>query len=182
MWIFSSISQLVFHASLITNDTDSERNRFGLKGGTSCPTSVATLMSCSFITWFVFLSISKPRPFWIVSFHRHFVRSRFQAKMQFVGTANPTPAEVAGRPSTVETYQCPADPAHPIYRFPRYNNVNTLLCTRLGRCGEWANCLTFLLSACTRPVKDAASNSPAVPWFPACRYISDWTDHVWCEV
>ncbi|THD21348.1 Peptide-N(4)-(N-acetyl-beta-glucosaminyl)asparagine amidase [Fasciola hepatica] len=108
--------------------------------------------------------------------------SRCKTKMQFAGTANPTAEEIVGRPGSVETYRCPADSSHPIYRFPRYNNVNTLLCTRLGRCGEWANCLTFLLSVCARPVKECASNASVLPWFPACRYISDWTDHVWCEV
>ncbi|GBG29648.1 Peptide-N4-N-acetyl-beta-glucosaminylasparagine amidase [Hondaea fermentalgiana] len=70
-------------------------------------------------------------------------------------------ADLAGR---VEIHECKACGAE--FRFPRYNCPGKLLETRLGRCGEWANCFGLLLRALG---------------FEA-RYVLDWTDHVWCEV
>jgi peptide-N4-(N-acetyl-beta-glucosaminyl)asparagine amidase len=50
--------------------------------------------------------------------------------------------------------------------FPRYNDIEKLLVTRSGRCGEFANCFTFL---CRCLGYDA-------------RYIYSTSDHVWTEV
>ncbi|XP_052743843.1 peptide-N(4)-(N-acetyl-beta-glucosaminyl)asparagine amidase [Bicyclus anynana] len=64
----------------------------------------------------------------------------------------------------VEVYQCIE--CQSVYHFPRYNDVRTLLRTRRGRCGEWANCFTLLCRALGYDT----------------RYVYDTTDHVWCEV
>ncbi len=63
-----------------------------------------------------------------------------------------------------EKYKC--DRTQQLQRFPRYNNVLKLLETRLGRCGEWANCFTAMLRAVG---------------FEA-RHVVDHTDHVWSEI
>ncbi|OQR94160.1 peptide-N(4)-(N-acetyl-beta-glucosaminyl)asparagine amidase [Achlya hypogyna] len=83
-----------------------------------------------------------------------------------VRTEGPTtPEEVAGEASRVEVYECPQCRA--LTRFPRrYNDPTKLLETRVGRCGEWANCFTL----CCRAMGYEA------------RYVLDFTDHVWTEV
>lgn len=64
----------------------------------------------------------------------------------------------------VELYECPSCGCNT--EFPRYNSPRTLLRTRRGRCGEWANCFTLLCRALGYDT----------------RYVYDTTDHVWCEV
>ncbi|CAG9795907.1 unnamed protein product [Diatraea saccharalis] len=64
----------------------------------------------------------------------------------------------------VEVYACTRCPNR--VNFPRYNDPRTLLRTRRGRCGEWANCFTLMCRALGYDT----------------RYVYDTTDHVWCEV
>jgi peptide-N4-(N-acetyl-beta-glucosaminyl)asparagine amidase len=100
-------------------------------------------------------------------------------KDSFFRWINKLPCKVCGNEDTnlvgtksqngvrVEIYTCP-QPAcrNPSMEFYRYNDVAKLLVTRGGRCGEWANCFTFL---CRAMGYDA-------------RYVYASFDHVWTEV
>lgn len=79
------------------------------------------------------------------------------------GISHPTPSEFKYFARNVELYKC--DQCGAITRFPRYNKVEKLFETRVGRCGEWANAFTAVLYALGFDV----------------RYVHDWTDHVWTE-
>eukprot|EP00605_Chrysophyceae_sp_TOSAG23-4_P001441 GSChrysophyteH1.ASY1.ANO1.1569.1 assembled CDS len=80
------------------------------------------------------------------------------------GVCSPEGDEIAGSASRVEKYVC--SQCSSITRFPRYNNPATLLRTRTGRCGEWANCFHLIC------------RSLAID----CAYVMDFTDHVWVEL
>ena len=82
------------------------------------------------------------------------------------GMSPPTEAELAGLAQRVESYACDAGCGAAETRFPRYNDPGTLLRTRRGRCGEWANCFTLVARACGL----------------TARYVLDFSDHVWTEV
>lgn len=82
-----------------------------------------------------------------------------------VGVQAPTEEErIHGHAGRTEVYKCKE--CDTITRFPRYNDPKKLLETRLGRCGEWANCFCLI---CRALGIDA-------------RYVMDWTDHVWVEI
>ena len=69
-----------------------------------------------------------------------------KGKMKCEGRAPPSTAEEQrGEASVVECYACPSCSYRE--RFPRYNNPVTLLSTRKGRCGEWANAFCLCLHA-----------------------------------
>ncbi|CAL2027322.1 unnamed protein product [Caenorhabditis brenneri] len=77
----------------------------------------------------------------------------------------PSREEAQDGADRVEVFICEA--CNTDVRFPRYNNPAKLLQTRTGRCGEWANCFSLLLSALNLEA----------------RFVLDRTvDHVWNEV
>ncbi|ODV96544.1 hypothetical protein PACTADRAFT_48380 [Pachysolen tannophilus NRRL Y-2460] len=87
-----------------------------------------------------------------------------QNKIQLIRHVAPSNAnELNGKTSVVEIYKCLKCSSE--IRFPRYNNVATLLDTRKGRCGEWNNCFLIFLNALN--IKS--------------RYLWNQEDHVWCE-
>lgn len=82
------------------------------------------------------------------------------------GPGVPTPEEAKHGASRVETYACASATCGKAIRFPRFNDATKLLQTRVGRCGEWANCFAL----CCRALEFET------------RWVLDWTDHVWVEV
>ena len=82
------------------------------------------------------------------------------------GPGVPTPEEAKHGASRVETYACASATCGKAIRFPRFNDATKLLQTRVGRCGEWANCFAL----CCRALEFET------------RWVLDWTDHVWTEV
>lgn len=95
-------------------------------------------------------------------------------KADFFRWVNALPCTVCGNEKTqqvesrvedgvrVEVYKC----CNELRRFYRYNDVEKLLHTRCGRCGEWANCFTFLCRALGYEA----------------RFVFSTGDHVWAEV
>ncbi|XP_008483232.2 peptide-N(4)-(N-acetyl-beta-glucosaminyl)asparagine amidase [Diaphorina citri] len=64
----------------------------------------------------------------------------------------------------IETFHCSRCNIDTL--FQRFNSVSDLLESRRGRCGEWANCFTFLCRALGYRV----------------RLVHDATDHAWTEI
>jgi len=84
---------------------------------------------------------------------------------KLTGPVPPLPEERSHLAGTVESYRCESGCTQST-RFPRYNDPGRLLETRVGRCGEWANCFTLI---CLAAGLEA-------------RHVVDWSDHVWTEV
>lgn len=82
------------------------------------------------------------------------------------GRAEPSEEERRGAAGVVELHRCTSAACGATTRFPRYNDPLTLLDTREGRCGEWANAFCAL---CVGLGFDT-------------RHVHDSTDHVWTEV
>lgn len=80
-----------------------------------------------------------------------------------VGMTSPSPTDLKHGAHRVEAFSCGKCGATSL--FPRYNDPVKLLETRKGRCGEWANCFTFICRCLDLDV----------------RFVVDWTDHVWTE-
>lgn len=84
--------------------------------------------------------------------------------MKFVGLTKPTVDESKWLANNVELYKCPG--CRREERFARYNHPTKLLQTRIGRCGEWANCFAGICVALNYEV----------------RIVVESGDHVWVEV
>ena len=83
---------------------------------------------------------------------------------QHEGMTEPNEEELRYGATRVEAWRCGG--CHSLVRFPRYDDPARLLETRRGRCGEWANCFTLIVTALGY----------------RARLVVDWTDHVWTEV
>ena len=105
-----------------------------------------------------------------------------------------TQAELQGEAGVVECYACPSCSYRE--RFPRFNNPVTLLSTRKGRCGEWANAFCLCLFAAGLEARmcidwRCAGGGPVVIGTPRARSATDArvraerrpldSDHVWNE-
>lgn len=87
------------------------------------------------------------------------------AETEGIGASRPSSTEMNQGADRTEIYRCKHNSQH-LERFPRYNDVETLLTSRKGRCGEFANCFTLLC---------IALGSRA-------RWVYNFEDHVWTEV
>ena len=77
----------------------------------------------------------------------------------------PLPPPPPHLPHTTAVYECPRCDNGTITTFPRYNHPRSILKSRRGRCGEYANLYGLFLRSLGFDV----------------RYVLDFTDHVWVE-
>lgn len=84
--------------------------------------------------------------------------------MRYGGTVSPNGEESKWLANYVELYLC--DACRRAQRFARYNHPLQLLRTRVGRCGEWANCFAGICVALNYDI----------------RIVLESGDHVWVEV
>ncbi|CAG0919612.1 unnamed protein product [Notodromas monacha] len=95
----------------------------------------------------------------------------------------PTQEELNYGASRIEGYRCTS--CDHLERFPRYNSVEKLLGTCVGRCGEWANCFTFLCRVLQFNVScrdEICMRFLLNTYQIQVRYVVDLLgDHVWTE-
>ena len=103
-------------------------------------------------------------------FKRHFPYNRATCAEcgagpgELLGNVYPSARELSFAASRAELQHCRACGA--VTRFPRYNDVQKVLRTRTGRCGEYSQVLLQL--------------AHALGW--RARLVVDWTDHMWIEL
>ncbi|KAG0231545.1 peptide-N4-(N-acetyl-beta- glucosaminyl)asparagine amidase [Mortierella sp. GBA43] len=77
-----------------------------------------------------------------------------EAKTMAIGVVVPTEQERLDGAGTVEVYRC-TQTCTAITRFPRYGGMSKILfTTRRGRCGEWANSLSYCIAFSAEEVVD----------------------------
>ncbi|BFZ53082.1 Peptide-N(4)-(N-acetyl-beta-glucosaminyl)asparagine amidase [Savitreella phatthalungensis] len=94
------------------------------------------------------------------------VCSRCSGETAMHAMGSPSADEQRGGAGRVELHRCKNGGCGHVERFPRYDDPETLLSWRKGRCGEWANCFTLCC---------IALGSRA-------RWVWNAEDHVWTEV
>ncbi|CAD5206345.1 unnamed protein product [Bursaphelenchus okinawaensis] len=85
-------------------------------------------------------------------------------KTTFIGDSPPSADERQRGADKVEVFNCTS--CNQKCRFARFNNPATLIETREGRCGEWANCFALFCRAVGLET----------------RYVISTEDHVWVEI
>jgi peptide-N4-(N-acetyl-beta-glucosaminyl)asparagine amidase len=152
----------------ITRDIRSHERNFFAYDNESTQSLIKSILPGDFLSVSATDRIVRELAAWFPTFFRYVDFGSFPCRAcntlsKPAGEAAPTMDERLHGGRCVEVYRCPACDAKT--RFPRYNSVERLLETRVGRCGEFANVFGAILDTLGFDV----------------RVVVDWTDHVWVD-